>query len=262
MYWDVSSELFSLGPFTVRWYGIFFALSFLLGLRIMHWIFRRENKPEKDLDRLFCYAIVGCVVGARMGYCLFYNPEYYFSHPFEIIKIWEGGLSSHGGGIGIFTALYFYARRRHGQSFLWLLDRVAMPITLSGCFIRIGNLFNSEIVGVPASVPWAFVFLRVDLQPRHPVQVYEAISYGLIFLLLLNVYQKRNTTLQHGVLLGLFLVVLSTTRFCLEFLKTRQAAYDAELPLSIGQCLCIPAIAIGIVLLLHKNGFNVIKEFE
>lgn len=262
MHWDVSPELFSLGPFTVRWYGIFFALSFLLGLWIMYWIFRRENKPKKDLDRLFCYAILGSVVGARMGYCLFYNPEYYFSHPFEIIKIWEGGLSSHGGGIGIFTALYFYTRRQHGQSFLWLLDRVTIPATLSGCFIRIGNLFNSEIVGIPTTVPWAFIFVRVDLLPRHPVQIYESISYGLLFLLLLNVYRKRNTHMRHGVLLGLFLLVMPVVRFCLEFLKTRQASYDAELPLSIGQCLCIPAIAIGVVLLLHKSGFNVIKEFE
>lgn len=262
IYWDISPELFSFGPFTVRWYGIFFSLSFLLGLRIMHWIFRRENKPEKDLDCLFYHVILGSVVGARMGYCLIYNPEYYFNHPFEIMKIWEGGLSSHGGGIGVFTALYFYTRRRPGQSLLRMLDRIAIPAALSGCFIRIGNLFNSEIVGVSTSVSWAFVFLRIDLQPRHPVQLYEAISYGLLFLLLLNVYQKKNTKLQHGVLLGLFLVVLSTTRFCLEFLKTRQASYDTELPFSIGQWLSIPAIVIGLVLLRNKRSFGVIRGFK
>lgn len=249
LYWNVSPELFRLGPLAVRWYGIFFALAFVCGYVIVRWEFRVENKSETDLDRLLAYLVVGTIVGARLGHCFFYQPAYYLSHPLEILEVWKGGLASHGGAAGILIALYFYSRRRPDQPYLWLLDRIVVPATLGGSLIRIGNLFNSEILGKPASVPWAFVFAREDLVPRHPVQLYEAIGYAMIFTLLFFVYRRLRSETPRGVLLGLFLVSVFGFRFFIEFLKERQADYGQNLPISVGQWLSIPFVIVGTILL-------------
>lgn len=250
IFWNADPTLFSVGPFTVRWYGLFFALAFLLGYVIVRRMFRREGKPEEDLDSLLLYMMAGTVIGARLGEVLFYNPGYYLLHPIEILKVWEGGLASHGGAIGIFVALYLYARRRPGQPYLWLLDRIAVPTALGGMFIRSGNLFNSEILGVPADVPWALVFARVDMVPRHPAQLYEAVAYGLVFLILLRTYRRRGAAPPRGLLLGLFLVLVFTARFFIEFVKAQQAAYEVGM-LSVGQWLSLPLIAAGAALLVR-----------
>jgi len=253
MYWNVSPEIFRIGPVTIRWYGLFFAMAFLAGFFIMQRIFRREGKPAGDLDALLLYMMAGTLIGARLGHVLFYDPVYYLSHPIEIIKIWKGGLASHGGGIGIFIALYLYVRNRPDQSYFWLLDRMVIPTALAGALIRTGNLFNSEIIGVPASVPWAVVFARVDPLPRHPAQLYEAVAYALIFLLLLGLYRLRQGNVRAGLLLGIFLTAVFTARFIVEFFKVRQAAYGPELTMSVGQWLSVPMIIIGAVLLLRKK---------
>ena len=182
--WEISPEIFTIGPITVRWYGLLFALSFIIGFKIMQGIYKNENKPENDLNDLIWFMILGTIIGARLGHCLFYNPEYYLSNPFEIIKIWRGGLASHGAAIGILTAIYFYSKKKKDQSFLWVMDRIVIGVALAAFFIRMGNLFNSEIIGVPTDLPWAFVFTSVDDIPRHPTQLYEALFYLITFLIL------------------------------------------------------------------------------
>lgn len=251
IHWDVSPEILRLGPFVLRWYGVCFALAFLVGYGIMQRVFRNEQKPDRDLDTLLLYLLAGTVIGARLGHCLFYEPAYYLRHPLEILMFWRGGLASHGGAIGIFLALYLYSRRRPDQPYLWLLDRVAVPTALGGSFIRLGNLFNSEILGTPADVPWAFVFTRIDDLPRHPAQLYESVAYLLIFGVLLAVYRKRGSQTPQGLLLGLLLVLVFGARFVIEFVKVRQAAFGEALPLSVGQLLSIPVILLGVFLLVH-----------
>jgi len=244
--------MFSLGPITIRWYGVFFALSFLGGLYIMTKVFERENKPEDDINYLFYYMIAGTVIGARLGHCFFYEPDYYLLHPAEIIKVWHGGLASHGGVLGIVTAMYFYSRSRPEQPLVWILDRLTLPAMLGAGFIRLGNVFNSEIIGIPTDVPWAFIFARIDMLPRHPVQLYESIVYFLIFAFLMLAYWKWDWWKQRGLLLGSLLTSVFSARFVLEFLKTRQADYGHELPISVGQWLSVPAVLIGIFLIFQS----------
>ncbi len=250
--WNVSPEILELGPVTLRWYGFLFAAGFLAGLLVMQWIFRVEGRPQKDVDRLFQYVVIGTIVGARLGHCLFYDPGYYLAHPVEILKIWEGGLASHGTSIGVFLALFLYSRNTPGQTFLWVSDRLSIATVLAGSFIRLGNLFNSEIIGKPVELPWAFVFIRVDALPRHPVQLYESIAYALVFLLLLTLYRRQGPRVPPGLLLGLFLACTFGARFFIEFAKTRQAAFGQNMILSMGQWLSVPLILLGIWLLYRS----------
>lgn len=249
VYWNVSPELARFGPLTIRWYGLFFVILFTLGWLIVRWQFRVEHKDEASLDRLLLYMMAGTIIGARLGHCIFYDPVYYFHHPVEILEVWKGGLASHGGAAGILIALYFYTRRRPDEPYLWLLDRIVVPAALGGAFIRLGNLFNSEILGTPTRVPWAFVFERVDFVPRHPVQLYESLAYLVIFLVLLRLYRRLRAKTPRGLLLGLFLVSVFTFRFFIEFLKQHQAAYGHQFPLRVGQWLSFPLIVFGMVLL-------------
>ncbi len=186
--WDVNPEIFRIGSFAVRWYGLLFASSFLFGYYIMNRIFKNENLGEATLDRLTIYMAVGVIIGARLGHCLFYEPAYYFSHPLEIIMIWHGGLASHGAAIGILIAVYLFTRKEK-KDYLWALDRIAIVVALSGFLIRMGNLMNSEIYGVETTVPWGFVFLRNhEVAPKHPTQIYEGLAYLAIFVLLSRLY--------------------------------------------------------------------------
>lgn len=246
--WDVSPILFDFGIVQVRWYGLLFALGFLMGYFIVRRMFIREGKPIEDLEPLLFYMLGGAIIGARLGHILFYNLEYYFLNPIEILYVHQGGLASHGGGIGLIIAFYLYSRSRPAQPFLWVADRVFVPTALAGMFIRIGNVFNSELVGEPASVPWAFVFERIDSIPRHPVQLYESLSYGLIFVVLYLTYTKYGKDTPHGLLSGLFLVLIFSARFLLEFFK---APVSGPLigPLDMGQLLSIPAVLLGLGLI-------------
>lgn len=246
--WNVDPILFSWGPVTVRWYGLLFAVGFFQGFVILNWMFRREGKPVADLDDLFVHVFIGVLVGARLGHCLFYDPQFYLSHPLEILKIWNGGLASHGGAIGVLFAGYFFSGRKPGYTALWILDRGALPLATVSFFIRMGNLFNSEIVGVETTLPWAFVFERVDLVPRHPVQLYEALTYLAISALMLVGYLKRVKHMADGYLIGLYMVLMFSARFFLEIFKTRQASYEFENFLSAGQWLSIPFILAGLIL--------------
>ena len=254
IYWDIDPVMISWGPVTIRWYGLFFALAFLCGYGIMNRIFENEKKALHDLDKLFYFMMVGTLIGARLGHCFFYDPVYYLNNPLEILKIWKGGLASHGGVAGILTALFFYARQRPDQNYLWVLDRISIPAMLGGCLIRVGNLFNSEIVGVPTTAPWAVIFQRFDEMPRHPVQLYESMVYGTIFLFLFYLYGKETIRNKSGWITGCLLVCAFSARFFLEFLKTRQAAYGGEMALSTGQLLSIPMVMAGFLLLSKTKG--------
>jgi len=251
--WDVSPVLFELGPLPIRWYSLGWLLAFGVGFYLVRWMYLREGKPEADLDKVLLYMMVGAIVGARLGHCFFYRPDYYLANPLEIVAFWKGfrGLASHGGTLGILVALYLYCRTRPNQPYLWLLDRIAAPTALGGFFIRMGNLMNSEILGLPTDVPWAFVFTRVDGLPRHPAQGYEALSYLLIFLLLFSLYRKRGSDLPRGLLTGLFFTTVFGARFLIEFVKERHVPFEAALPLSMGQLLSIPIILLGIGVTVH-----------
>lgn len=248
IYWNVRPEIFHLGPIAIRWYGLLFALLFTVGYLIGRWMMRLENKDEHSLESLLVYLILGTIIGARLGHCFFYEPQYFLRHPFEILEVWKGGLASHGGALGVLFALYLYSRHHPDQPFMWLLDRVVVSTALGGVLIRLGNLFNSEILGEPSHVPWAFVFSRVDSIPRHPAQLYEALAYLLIFVVLFFLYRRLRAGTPSGLLVGIFLAAAFTARFLIEFVKERQAAYEQNLPLSVGQFLSIPFILAGLVL--------------
>jgi len=243
----------------IRWYGLLFATGFILGQFILGKIFKIEGKSEADLEQLSFYVVIATVVGARLGHCLFYQPDYYLANPIEILKIWEGGLASHGATIGILLALYLYARKRPDQPFLWVVDRIVIVVALGGALIRMGNLMNSEIVGSPSTVPWAFIFLQADVPdptvPRHPSQLYESLFCVFLFVLLLLMYRRYQTKTPQGLLFGWFMVLLFTFRILVEFIKEDQVAFEAGMTLNMGQILSIPAVLAGfyILYLAKKN---------
>ena len=245
--WSVSPEIFHLGPISVRWYGFLFAMAFVAGYFIMTWVFKKESRPQADLEQLSVYMIFGTVIGARLGHCLFYNPDYYLSNPIEIFKVWEGGLASHGAALGILTAIYLFSSKKKNYTMLWTLDRIVIVVALAGTFIRLGNLFNSEIIGTPTNVSWAFIFTAVDELPRHPAQLYESISYFIIFLILLFIYYKGIEKNKSGLLFGIFLVLVFTFRFFVEFLKENQSGFEESMVLNMGQLLSIPFVIAGFI---------------
>jgi phosphatidylglycerol---prolipoprotein diacylglyceryl transferase len=243
--WNVNPEIFRIGDFAVRWYGLFFAFSFLFGYIIMDKIFKNENLNEALLDRLTVYMAVGTIVGARLGHCFFYEPGYYLAHPFEIIKIWHGGLASHGAAIGILIAVGVFAFKEK-KGYFWVLDRIAIVVALSGFFIRMGNLMNSEIYGIETSLPWGFVFLRNnEVVPKHPTQIYEALAYLAIFVLLYKIYWKKKGEHIEGSLIGLAIMLIFIARFFIEFLKEDQVPFEATMTLNMGQSLSIPFVLLG-----------------
>ncbi len=249
----MSPDIVTIGPITIRWYGLLFALSFIIGYQIMLMIFNKENRSEKDLNDLVWYMVGGTVIGARLGHCLFYNPDYYLSHPIEILLVWKGGLASHGAAIGILFSIYWYIKKRKNFSFLWLMDRIVITVALAGFFIRMGNLFNSEIYGMPTNVPWAFVFAAVDGQPRHPTQIYEALAYLFVFIILYVIYIRSFAKIKEGFLFGLFLILVFGFRFAIEFLKENQSLFEEKMLINMGQLLSIPLIILGIYILLRKD---------
>ena len=258
--WDISPEIFSIpldtplvGGLSVRWYGLLFAFSFIFGYIIMKKMFINEGLGEKELDQVSTFMLVSTIVGARLGHCLFYEPSYYLSHPFEILKIWEGGLASHGAAVGIFIGLYIFTRINK-KPYLWILDRMAIIVALSGFFIRSGNLMNSEIFGDITSLPWGFIFIRyydpvLAIDPRHPTQIYEALGYLTIFVFLYRFYWKQKGKTNNGEIFGYFMVLLFGLRFLIEFIKVPQVGFEETMFLNMGQILSIPLILTGFIML-------------
>ncbi|TJZ54922.1 prolipoprotein diacylglyceryl transferase [Sphingobacterium olei] len=263
IHWNIDQEIFKIGSFGLRYYSLCWLLAFAVSYVLMLKVFKREGKSQEDLDKLTIYIFLGTLIGARIGHCLFYEFNYYIQHPLEMIlpfrKIngsWEltgfMGLASHGGAIGILTALYMYARKTK-TDFLWIADKLVLVVPVAGAFIRIGNFFNSEILGKPAdlSLPWAVVFTQEDSIPRHPAQLYEALGYILLFVLLWVMYQKNQQS-KPGLLFGIFLVILFTIRFVIEFFKENQEAFENDMTFNMGQVLSIPFIIVGLYLILRK----------
>lgn len=237
----------------IRWYSLMWVCGFILGYLIMKKMYENAGRTPEELDKLFIYVFVATVVGARLGHVLFYAPGYYFSHPSQILAVWNGGLASHGAAIGILLAMYFYVKKVKDMSFLWLADRVVVVVALAGAFIRLGNFFNSEIVGRPTDVPWAIVFPRaaVEAVPRHPSMLYEAILCLIVFVILMVIYRKYKNRPPVGSLFGIFLVMLFGVRFWLEYYKADQAHFETNL-LNMGQWLSVPLILAGIWILWKK----------
>jgi prolipoprotein diacylglyceryl transferase len=261
--WDVNPEIFSIGSFSIRWYGLLFASGFLVGQRIMAHIFRKEGLKETLLDSLLLTMVITTVVGARLGHFLFYEPEVLLNNPLQVITPPFAGLASHGATIGILLGLYFYARAKK-MNFLWVVDRIVIVVALAGCFIRMGNLMNSEIVGKVTDVPWAFVFTRnfeFTQYPRHPAQLYEAMACLVLCFLLFWMWNKRKTQTPQGLLLGIFLIWVFGLRFVFEFFKENQVAFENELQFNMGQILSIPAIVLGIVFLAYAFKYKDKEQF-
>ena len=279
--WNVDPVLFHLGSLQVRWYGLLWALGFLFGYFIMKRIYQREKMAEDALDKLLIYMLVSTVVGARLGHCLFYEPDYYLSNPLKILALWEGGLASHGGAIGILIGLWLYMRNYNKSkkekndlqhiNYIWILDRIVVAVCLVGALIRVGNVMNHEIYGTPTSLPWGFVFLRGSEQfcgtfdnytpcfawdapcppsewlPCHPTGLYEAFFCLVAMGILLWMYYKHDLGhKQPGLMFGTFLVIIFGSRICIEFLKNVQVEFERNMVFDMGQWLSVPFVFIGI----------------
>jgi phosphatidylglycerol---prolipoprotein diacylglyceryl transferase len=288
IYWDPSPDLFIIPilNWPIKWYGLFFALGFLIGFslfeRILLRYFLQKNKSRKNsicelkrialkvTDRTTLYVVIATALGARLGHFLFYeNPSEYLKNPIEILQIWQGGLASHGAAIAIIIALYLLSRWTKkidsGLTPLRLLDFITVPTALAGCFIRIGNLFNQEILGTATQLPWGFIFghpMDGSLSiPRHPVQIYESIFYLIVFLILWRLSYRRSFLLCQGRLIGLFLVLVFGFRFFIEYLKLEQSLLiSASGVLTMGQWLSIPLVILGTVLIFLSKSKSYIAR--
>ena len=247
--WNPGKEIIKLGGLEIRWYGLLFGLGFVCAYLVLQKVFKREKVKSDLLDKLTLYIALATVIGARLGHVFFYEPAYYLSHPAEILKIWEGGLASHGAAVGIIIAAIIFTRV-YKLSVWWVFDRVSIVIPLVAAFVRTGNLINSEIIGRATTVPWAFIFVKVDNVPRHPSQIYEALSYIALFVVLLLVYYKKKE-LRNGFIAGLMLTCLFSLRFFIEFFKDVQVGFENTLPIDMGQIMSIPLVIIGIVFMIY-----------
>lgn len=250
--WNINPEIIGFWGLSIRYYGLLFASAFFFGYLILQKIFKQEGLTIELLDKLTVYMAIGTVLGARLGHCLFYQPEYYLSNPWEIIKIWHGGLASHGAAIGILIALFYFSKKNK-KPYLWTLDRIVIVVALGGFFIRMGNLMNSEIYGIETSLPWGFIFARNgETIAKHPTQIYEALSYLLIFILIYSIYNKKGTQVKQGLIFSIFLILLFTVRFFVEFIKEDQVGFEQGMSLNMGQWLSIPFVLIGFFLLYRS----------
>jgi len=268
--WDVNPEIFNLFGREIRWYGLLWAIGLLCAVFIVQKIYQAEKHPQKWFDSLFVYIVVGLIVGARLGHCLFYDPVYYLTHPLDILKVWEGGLASHGGAIGVIIASWLYSRKIH-KSMIWTLDRLIVPAGLTGACIRFGNLMNSEVYGMPTEMPWGFRFVRDRMWsapiemggsgslPCHPTQIYEALIYLSVFALAMYLFWKTDAKKKTGFIFGVCLALIFIARFFLEFLKNVQEPFEIQMRSAIGidmgQLLSIPFVIWGVWL-----AYNAVKK--
>lgn len=261
--WDPRPEIFTIPgiDWPVRWYGLLWALALLASHFVMNRIYKTEGRTNKQLDTLTLYVILGTIIGARLGHCLFYGPlwdmydiqgnlleEGYLDHPLNLFKIYEGGLASHGGAIGIIIGTLYYCRKEK-ESLWWIFDRLVVVVPLASMLIRLGNLMNSEIIGKKTSMGLGFIFLQIDNVPRHPAQLYEAIFYFFLFILMYWLWKNKRETLGQGFMLGVLCVTMFTMRFFVEFIKENQVDFENNLTLNMGQILSIPFVMAGFYLM-------------
>lgn len=258
--WNPNLEILHIGNLTIRWYSTCWLIGLLLAYFMVKWLYKDQKVKDEYFEPLFMYCFLGILIGARLGHCLFYQPEYFLSSWTHVIEMflpihqtadhtWKftgyEGLASHGGTIGLIIALYLYYRKTKMN--LWhVLDDIAIATPITACFIRLGNLMNSEIIGTPTQVPWAFIFERVDMTPRHPGQLYEAIAYFVFFFVILHFYKRTNIKVGTGFYFGLCLTLIFTFRFFIEYTKDIQVDFESGMIFNMGQLLSIPFIIIGI----------------
>lgn len=266
IHWNVNPVIVHLGNFGIRWYSLLFISGFILGWYIFQWFFRREGIKETLLDPLLYTLLIGTIVGARLGHCLFYQPDYYLGSWTgfkEIFMPWKGGLASHGGAIALIIAMIWFARtygKKNGFDFVWLMDHLAIAVAFAAFFIRMGNLFNSEIYGAVTDLPWGFIYERninpadpadPERLPHHPTQLYEAFSYLILGFILIAVYKFRLDKCFRGFFIGTFLIGCFGMRFLIEFVKNDQVAFEQGMALNMGQLLSIPFVLLGIGFLVY-----------
>jgi prolipoprotein diacylglyceryl transferase len=255
--WTADPAIFSIGSKEFRWYSLAFVIGFAIGYKIVERMWKRESINPKWLDPLLYYTIIGTMIGARLGHCLFYDPGHYLAHPIEFLKVWEGGLASHGGVLGIIIAIYFYSKKVSHQSMLWTFDKLVTPTGLVAALIRIANLMNHEIYGHPTNLPWGFRFIKnlhnwkqgaepIFTEACHPTQLYEAICYLITFAVCMWLYFKKDAWKKEGLIFGIFMICIFTSRFLIEFLKNSQETFEEGMLLNMGQLLSIPFVVAGI----------------
>lgn len=262
IHWNINPEIINILGIPLRYYGVLFVGGLLLCIYILSGIFKKEHIPQAYLEKLSVYGVIGIFAGARLAHCLFYEPGYYLSHPLEIILPIQSvagggyrftgfqGLASHGGALGLIIALIVYSRKTK-ESILKTVDLIAIVAPLGACFIRLANLMNSEIIGIPSKVSWAFIFDRVDQVPRHPAQLYEAVCYLLIFGLMILLYNTKRENLKNGFFFGLVITLIFVARFLIEFLKEKQVPFEEQMQFDMGQLLSIPFIVLGIGFMVY-----------
>lgn len=274
IYWQPSEVAFHVGTLTVRWYALCWLTGLTLAYLMMKWLYKQHKYSEEQFDPLFLYVFVGILVGARLGHCLFYEPDYFLSSGQHVVEMllpihflegggWKftgfAGLASHGGVAGLLVGLWLYIRRYKMPTWV-VLDLMGVVSCITACFIRLGNLMNSEIIGNVTDVPWAFIFANVDKAPRHPGQLYEAIAYACFFFIIFWVYKHHRERVGTGLYFGLCLTLVFTFRFFIEFSKEVQESFEASLPLDMGQILSIPLIALGVWAMLRSRKAKSITE--
>jgi prolipoprotein diacylglyceryl transferase len=260
VHWHVDPAILHIGGFELRWYSLLFVSGFILGWFIFKWFFQREKIDTKLLDPLLYTLLICTIVGARLGHCLFYQPDYYLGSWqgfWEIFMPWKGGLASHGGTIALILGMWWFGvhyGKKHDFDFVWLLDHLAIAVAFAGAFIRFGNLFNSEIYGDVTNLPWGFVFeLRGETEPKHPTQLYEGFTYLLLGFALIGLYWKKLDQMLRGQFIGIFLIVCFGSRFLIEFIKEPQVEFEQTMVLNMGQLLSIPFILLGVFFLVWAS---------
>ena len=287
--WNPSEVIGHIGPITLRWYGTFWLVGIVGAYFMVKWLYKDQKIKDELFDPLFIYSFIGILVGARLGHCLFYEPDYFLSSGTHFLEMfvpmhkmadgsWKftgyAGLASHGGTLGLIIALWLYCRKTKMN--LWhVLDDIAIATPITACCIRLGNLMNSEIIGKPTDVPWAFIFEQVDNVPRHPGQLYEALAYFLFIFVMFGFYWKsRSSGVQEfrssdhsqkpstvnsqlsikkvgsGFYFGLVLTLIFTFRFFIEYTKADQVDFEAGMPFNMGQLLSVPFIVVGIACMM------------
>lgn len=259
--WTANPAIYS-GIVEIRWYGLLFAIGFGLGYYIVSRMFRHEEKPAEWVDSLLIYLVIATLIGSRLGHCLFYQWDYYSQHPLDILKVWEGGLASHGGTIGIIIAMWIFSRRVTHESILWILDRICVPIALVGSLIRLGNLMNHELYGYTTDLPWGFRFITnipqwmagaepIFSAPSHPTQIYEALTYLTLFVILMIMYRAKAYQ-REGLLLGIFFIGTFLSRIFVEIIKNATVFMGGiGESFKMGQLLSIPFVLAGIWLIIR-----------
>lgn len=267
IYWQPDEIAFSIGPLGIRWYSLCWLIGLAMGFFLMQWLYKRHKYPDEKFEPLFLYVFLGILAGARLGHCLFYEPDYFLSSATHVAEIflpvrfnadsWRfvgyQGLASHGGVAGLLIALWLYIRRYKMSTWV-VLDFMGICAGITAAFIRLGNLMNSEIIGKVTDVPWAFIFANVDKAPRHPGQLYEALFYFAVFFLILAIYHYHKEKVGTGLYFGLCLTLIFAFRFAIEYTKEIQVAFEAGLPIDMGQILSIPLVILGLYSIIRSRG--------